>query len=228
MNREVQSKLTAYLGNYVSDHKKLLIDQILAFRTRFITIVLEDIYHPQNASAAIRTCDCFGVQDVHIIENKNKYEINPKVVLGASKWVDTIHHNQDPDHNTTSTLQTLKNNGYKIVGTTPSKNCISISDLKIQQKTAVVFGTELHGLSNDAMALCDETVCIPMYGFTESFNLSVSVAIVLNILISNLHATNIDWSLSAIEKNDLKLNWFRKIVDRSEILEKVFLKELEI
>ncbi len=227
MDREIQSKLITHLGNFVSEHKKELIKQVLKNRTRQVTIVLEDIYHPQNASAALRTCDCFGVQDIHIIENRHNYEVNPRVVLGASKWVNTIHYNSDPANNTVSAINTLKNRGYKIIGTAPSNDYIPVNRLDVNEKIAVVFGTELEGLSKEAMDLCDQTVCIPMFGFTESFNLSVSVAIILNILIGKLHASSQDWRLSIEEKEALKLAWYKKIVDRSEILEKAFLKEFE-
>lgn len=226
MDRKVQKRVTDFFGNYVSTHKKELIEQVLKDRTRYLTVVLEDIYHPQNASAAVRTCDCFGIQEIHIIENKNKYEINPRVVLGASKWVDIIPYNESAEDNTRSCIEHLKRNGYRIVGTSPGKNSKPIEDLTIDGKVALLYGTELHGLSQQAMDLSDEIVHIPMFGFTESFNLSVSVAISLNIVVNKLRQSAVSWSMEENEKAALRLAWYKKVVDRSEILEKVFLKEI--
>ncbi len=227
MRGELQKKLINCFSEYITDHKKTLIEQVLDFRTRHITIALEDIYQPQNASAAVRTCDCFGIQDLHIIENKNKYTLNPKVVSGASKWVDLIYHGDEGDDNTLNCISNLKDNGYKVIGTSPNKLEKSIHEVEIHQKLVILFGTELTGLSDKAIQHLDELVYIPMVGFTESYNLSVSVAICLSILTQKLYASNVDWGLDEAEKEVLRLEWYKKIVPRPEILEKEFLKQID-
>ncbi len=226
-NREVNF-LIEHLAPFVTTHKKEVIEQVLAKRTRYLTVVLEDIYHSHNASAVIRTCDCFGIQDMHVTEKKYVYNINPKVVLGASKWVDVFQYNEPENDNLGRCLTKLKKNGYKIVGTTPSKDAISIDEYKLNEKVALIYGTENSGLSVEATSFCDELLHIPMHGFTESFNISVSVAICLNILTNRLHKMpEEEWQLNEVELQLIRLNWYRKIVPRSEILEKNFLQQIE-
>lgn len=227
MDNEHRKKLISCFSEYITDHKKELIDQVLAHRTRHITIALEDIYHPQNASAVVRTCDCFGVQDLHIIENKNKYMPNPKVVMGASKWISLILHNQSEGSNTLNCINHLKDQGYRIVCTSPDKGKKAIHDVAFDQKLVLLFGTELTGLSDEALRHADEIVHIPMVGFTESYNLSVSVAICLCVLTQQLYYSELPWQLSEDEKEELRLTWYRKIVPKPEILEKEFLKQID-
>lgn len=213
------------MGNYITDHKKTLIEEVLRHRTRFITVVLEDIYQPHNASATVRTCDCFGVQDLYIIENRNAYEVNPDVVLGASKWVNIVRYNQEQNNtNTERCYKVLKERKYRLVATSPRLDCPSIHELDLEEKTALIFGTELTGLSEYAMDHADQWVRIPMYGFTESFNISVSVAICLSVVMEKLFSSNMDWKLSEPEKEEIRLSWYKKIVRRWEALEKEFLR----
>lgn len=218
-------KLLNHLMGFVSENKKQLFEQIILQRTRHITVVLEDIFQPHNASAVLRTCDCFGIQDVHIIENKNKYEVNPDVALGSSKWLNLFKYNSG-DENTIEAFNSLRKKGYRIVATTPHKNDCLLQDLNLDSKIALVFGTELDGLSDAAIQHADEFVKIPMYGFTESFNISVSAAIILHYLTEKLRNSNIKWELSENEKTGIKLNWVRNVVKRSELIEKEFLKNL--
>lgn len=227
MDREYRKKLIERFATYITDHKKALIEGVLEHRTRHIAIALEDIYHPQNASAVVRTCDCFGIQDLHIIENKNKYTLNPKVVMGASKWVDLIYHNQPEGSNTLNCIHQLKDRGYKVLCTSPDKEEKSIHEVEFDKKLAVFFGTELTGLSAEAMQHADEIVHIPMVGFTESYNLSVSVAISLCVLTQKLYYSNVQWRLGNEEREALTLEWYRKIVPKPEILEKEFLKLID-
>lgn len=222
MNQK-QKQVLEYLKSYISAHKIELIDQALEKRTRHLTVVLEDIYQPQNASAVIRTADCFGIQDVHIIEHKHKFKLNPRVVHGSSKWVD-VHQYEEERNNAEKCIQTLKEQGYKIIATVPDQAAKPFGTIDLSQKSALVFGTEMTGISDYMKEVADEQVTIPMYGFTESFNISVSVAIILNNLTEKLFSSNHDWRLNEEEKNDLRLSWYRKIVNRSDLLEKEYLK----
>ena len=221
-----QKAFTRFLENYITDHKKNLINEVLEYRTRHVTVVLEDIYQPHNASAVVRTCDCFGVQDLHIIENHNTYEINPDVVLGASKWVNIIRHNQGQS-NTQQCYKVLKEKNYRLVATSPRADCPSIHELDPKAKTALIFGTELTGLSDFAMDNADQWVRIPMYGFTESYNISVSVAICLSVVMEKLFSSNMNWRLSEWEKEEIRLAWYKRIVKRWEALEREFLRSQE-
>jgi len=217
------SELIEHLSKFISDNRKKKFLEVLEFRTRHITIVMEDIYQAHNASAVLRSYDCFGIQDVHIIENKNKYSINPDVALGSSKWVNLIKYNQ-AENNTLEALQNLKKNGYRIVATSPHANDCNLEDLNIDNKTALVFGTELLGISEEVKKNADEFVKIPMYGFTESFNISVSAALCLHTISEKLHKSKIDWKLSQSEKEIILLDWLRNSINKPELIEKEFLK----
>lgn len=214
-----------HLGSFITDHKKNLVDEVLCHRTRHITLVLEDIYQSQNASAVFRTAECFGIQDIHLIENQNKYALSRGVLKGANKWLSLIHHNSDDD-NTASCFQQLKDKGYRIMATAPNAKQ-SISDVDVSEKVALVLGNELHGLSDYAKKQADIQVKIPMYGFTESLNLSVSAAIGMSELITKLRNSKINWQLSLTEQHELKLLWYRKLVRNSAIIEKSYLNSIK-
>ncbi len=208
-----------YLEGFITKNRSELFDRILINRTRYATVVLEDIYQSHNASAVLRSCDCFGVQDVHIIENRNLYELNTEVTMGSDKWL-SLHKYNTEKNNTLNTIQTLKNSGYRIVATTPHSDDVPLEDFDINAgKFALLFGTELNGLSDVAMDQADEFVRIPMHGFTESFNISVSAAIILHTLIQKLHNSALDWTLQNDEKDILKLEWMRKTIKSVDLIE---------
>ena len=212
------------LETYVTPNKVSVIDNVLAERTRHVTVVLEDIYHAQNASAVMRTCDCFGIQDLYITQRLHDYEVNPNVVRGASKWV-SLHKYEREESSTQKCFRDLREKNYRIVGTTPSKEAASIHELNLTEKTAIVFGTELDGLTGYAREEVDELVHIPMYGFTESFNISVSAALILQEIVSRLKKSDIVWQLTNEEKEELKFEWYSRIVKRSDLHIKSHLKE---
>lgn len=224
LDKNTKLKLLSYLEAYISDHKLGLFDDIIGKRTRHITLVLEDIYQSQNASAVLRTCDCFGIQDVHIIENRNTYSINPDVALGSSKWL-SLNKYTNLEHNTLDCYDSLRNKGYRIVATSPHKGDVLLDDFNIDDKFALVFGTELEGLSDTGINNADEYVRIPMYGFTESFNISVSAAICVHHLTHKLRNSNIAWQLNEEEKIDTRLTWVRSVIKHPELYVKEFMKE---
>lgn len=189
--------------------------KVIEDRTRYVTVVLENLYQAHNASAVLRSCDCFGVQDVHIIENSNHFEVSPDVALGSSKWL-TINRYNANENNTLSAYRELRNNGYCIVATTPHTNDCIIEELPIDSKIALVFGTEKDGLSKAAMDNADCYAKIPMYGFTESFNISVSAALSLFSVTERIRKSNIKWKLSDEEKTDIMIKWMRESIKNSD------------
>ena len=214
----MEQKLIKYLSKYVTENRLSLFDKIIQYRTKYVTVVLEDIYQPHNASAVLRTCDCFGVQNVHIIENKNQYRINPDVTLGSNQWL-TINNYNKEKHNTLSTIKHLKSEGYRIIATTPHKNDVNLNELDLEKgKIALFFGAELPGLSNVVLDNADEFVKIPMYGFTESYNISVSAAIILHHISEKLRNLNINWQLSENQREDIMLDWLKTSIKKSELI----------
>ena len=218
-----ESQIIEFLSQYITDHKKELIDAALNERTYFITTVLEDIYQPHNASAVLRTCDSLGIQDVHVIENRNPYEVNPDVALGSSKWI-SLNKYHGGENNTRDCLATLKEKGYQIICTSPDPGYPDLNEFKMDKPTAFVFGTEMEGISKDAIAMADGMLRIPMYGFTESYNISVSAAICLYTMVQRMRSSGVDWNLSGEEKNVLRLQWYRKIVRNHKALEREFME----
>jgi len=188
--------------------------------------MLENIYQPHNASAVLRSCDLTGVQDIHIVEGKNKYTVNPHVAMGSAKWLNIFKYDEERD-NTLKTIKHLKKQGYKIVATTPHRESFSPEDLVLDDKIALLFGTELTGLSDTAIKNADEFLKIPQYGFTESYNISVSVALILFSLKNRLLNSDINWQLSDDEKMNIKLDWARQSIRRSKLIEEEFLKKID-
>ncbi|MEI6765384.1 MAG: RNA methyltransferase [Bacteroidota bacterium] len=223
---EITTQLYNFLSSFITDERKSRIEEVAANRTRHLCVVLEDIFQSHNASAVLRSCDCFGIQDVHIIENRNPYEVNPEVALGSSKWLDLMRYNTEPD-NTPSCIEHLKKQGYRIVATTPHKDDYTIEQLPIDTKIALLFGTEMHGLSKKAIAMADDFVKIPMFGFTESFNISVSAALCLYSLTERMRRSDVPWQLSKQDIETLKLQWARNSVKRVETVEATFFKNLK-
>ena len=220
-----KEKLVKYLSEYVTSERLSIFNKVLEQRTRYVTVVLEDIYQPHNASAVLRSMDCFGVQDAHIIENSNEYRVNPDVALGASKWLNLIKYNQDED-NTLSAIKSLKEKKYRVVATTPHKEDVALPDFRMENgKVALLFGTEMQGLSQTALNMADEFLRIPMYGFTESFNISVSAAIILYQLKEKLKQSSVNWELTEREKLRIKLEWLKRSIKRSDLIIEKFLSD---
>ena len=206
------------LAPFVSDNKRALFDRIAALRTRHVTVVLEDVYQSQNASAVVRTCDLVGVQDIHVIENRNKYQLNPSVTLGSSKWVD-IHRYREHEDNSLACVQALRAKGYRVIATSPRSENNTPHSIDLDRPMAFCFGTELTGLSDGLMDLADEHMRIPMHGFTESYNISASAAITLFTVMERLRASDVHWRLSDADLIALKLCWARKVVHSAQHIE---------
>jgi tRNA (guanosine-2'-O-)-methyltransferase len=222
---EFDQDLLKYLGQFITDHKKSAIEKALSKRTKHLTVVLEDIFKPHNASAVIRTCDCFGLQDIHIIEKTDQYKVNPFVTRGASQWVDLHKYFKAGTNSVDTCFSSLRENGYKIYGTSPAPTSISIYELQPTEKVALVFGNEHEGISEEVKTKSDGLVYIPMLGFTDSFNISVAASIFLYDLVKKAERLNLpEFHLSEAEKKLLRLKWYRAVVKNSDIHEKVFLK----
>ncbi len=216
------SDLIEHLSGCVTENRFSLFKEVISKRTRYITVLMEDIYQSQNASAVLRTCDCTGIQDVHIVEQRNEYEINRDVALGANQWLSLHYHNQGK-YNIYGAVKALKEQGYRIVATSPHAEGTTPESFNLEQgRAALMFGTELNGLTEQALELADEYIQIPMVGFTESFNISVSAAITLYTLRKRLESSEIEWLLGEDEQSTLLLNWLRNSVKMSRKIEKQF------
>lgn len=220
----LERELIEYLENFVSARRVKLFDKVLSDRTKYITVVLEDIFQPHNASAVLRTCDCLGIQEVNIIENRNEYNVNPDVALGSDKWLTLVKY-RGKGNNTYEAYKNLRSRGYRIVATSlHERKAVSLDKFDLGKgPAALVFGTEMHGLSKQAIEWADEYLKIPMYGFTESYNISVSAAIIIYELLAKLRKSGLSWHLKEEDKTALKLNWLRNTIKKPELLEKKFM-----
>lgn len=223
MENALKKELIDYLTTFISDTRKKRFEEVLSNRTDHLRIVLENVYQDHNASAVLRSCESFGVQQIHFIENRNHLRISEDVSMGSHKWLNIQRHNET-ENNTVATIKHLKSLGYRVVATTPHTNDCTIDVLPIDKKLALVFGTELEGVSQDALDMADEFVKIPMYGFTESFNVSVCAALCLYELTTRIRKHVPDYLLNEQEKLDTYFNWLKNSVDKSEALIKNYLE----
>jgi tRNA (guanosine-2'-O-)-methyltransferase len=210
MTIERKKEIFERFSEYITPERKAKIERNAHERTRYVTVVLEDIFQPHNTSAVLRSCECFGIQDIHIIEQKHKFVLHESIAKGSAQWLDIKRYGQPGAHNNGLCFDSLKRQGYAIVATTPHTHDMVISQLPLTSKIALVFGTEQEGLSSYALEQADFFVKIPMYGFTESFNISVSVGICLYDVCQRLRSSTLSWRLSEDEIINLQLDWLGK------------------
>jgi tRNA (guanosine-2'-O-)-methyltransferase len=223
MDNSLKIELINYLTTFISEKRKTRFDEVIAQRMQHLRIVLENVYQGHNASAVLRSCESFGVQHVHFIENRNRLKISDDVAMGSSNWLN-IHRHSTSENNTVEAIQHLKSLGYRIVATSPHKNDCTIDKLPVDKKLALIFGTEIDGVSQDVFDHADEFVKIPMYGFTESFNVSVCAALCMYELTTRIRNEVPDNLLSEDEKIDVYLDWLKNSVEHSEALITNYLK----
>lgn len=202
-----QDILLSYLENFITEERKNRFTEILQHRTKHFTVAVEDVFQMHNTSAVVRSCEVFGIQEVNLIEERYGKRLDTKIAMGAQKWVDTFRY-----ENTQNCIDSLRQKGYQIVATTPHTNVYFLSDFDISPKSAFFFGTEKEGLSKLVLDQADTYLKIPMVGFTESLNISVCVAIILQQLTEKLRKSNISWQLSEEEMKAIRIDWTKKSI----------------
>ncbi len=218
-------QLVEHLKTFLVDERRELFEKKIKERTQHLTIVLENIFQARNISASIRSADCFGIQDVNIIENDNLFNDDPEVSMGAEKWITTKRYNKKK-HNSIDTIKDLKLKGYEIIATTPHNTNCNLYELDItEKKMALFFGSELKGCSKETLELADKRMRIPMYGFTESYNISVAVSLCLQHLTYKMRRSDVDWKLSIEAQEKIMLKWLRNSIKLSEGIEKQYMNK---
>lgn len=203
----VDLDLLAYLDGYLTEQRRNRFTEVLSQRTKHFTVATEDVYQLHNTSAVIRSCDVFGIQEINIVEEINSKRIDREIAMGAQKWVDLNRYQSVID-----CIMQLKRNGYQIVATTPHKDESLLEEFDISKKSCFFFGRETEGLSQDVLDQADCFLKIPMVGFTESLNISVSAAIILQHVTSKLKKSDIQWRLTEDEKAMKRLDWIKKTI----------------
>ena len=197
----------AFLENILTDNRKEKFLKVLANRTNHFTIAVEDIFQMHNASAVMRSCEVFGIQELNVIEERYGKSIDKEIAMGAQKWVDI-----NTFDSVTNCIDTLKNKGYQIIATTPHENDCLLEDFDISKPSALFFGTERDGLSEEILKQADGFLKIPMVGFTESLNISVSAAIIIQNLTERLRKSDVNWKLSDNDILEKRLSWSKSSI----------------
>jgi tRNA (guanosine-2'-O-)-methyltransferase len=203
----IDIKLLLHLETFLTDRRKEKFVKILSQRTKHFTVATEDVYQLHNTSAVMRSCDVFGIQELHIMEEQNSKDIDREIAMGAQKWVDLKRYNSVND-----TIKGLKANGYQIVATTPHEKDSVLSEFDVTKKSCFFFGRETEGLSQEVIDEADCFLKIPMVGFTESLNISVSAAIILHDVTTKLKASDVAWQLSEEEQLEKRIDWCKKTI----------------
>ena len=217
---EWYAERTEYMKGFLREERIEVLRRTLNERTRYMTILTENTYHPQNASALIRHCEAFGVQDLHTVETVCKFNPNVDIVRGTDKWVDITRH-----PSTAEAIASLKSEGYRIVATTPHRESCTPETFDVEKgKFCLVFGTEHAGVSDEIIEAADEYLRIPMCGMVESLNVSASAAILIYMLSQRMRLSSaIDWQLKEREHQELMFRWVMASArDAERVLERQF------
>ena len=203
-----------HLAEFLTDERRRTLAPALAERTRYMTLLAENTFHPHNASALMRHCDAFGVQELHTVETLCKFSPNASIVRGTDKWVDVRRH-----ASTGEAVAALKGAGYRIVATTPHREDATPETFDVGRGPfALVFGTEHAGISDEVIASADEFLRIPMCGMVESLNVSASAAILIYTLSERMRLTVGNWRMSDAEQAETLCRWMRRSVKDSEAI----------
>lgn len=217
----VNKNLVEYLETYLTENRIERFNKVLDNRTKYFTVATEDVYQLHNTSAVMRSCDVFGIQELHVIEERNVKRIDREIAMGAQKWVDLVRH-----HSTKDAIKSIRKQGYQIVATTPHEKDCSLADFDITKKSCFFFGRETQGLSDEVLKQADCFLKIPMVGFTESLNISVSAAIILQDVTQRLRTSNLTWQLTETEKLQKRFDWCKKTIKSfDKILERYLIQQ---
>ncbi|TDS57561.1 TrmH family RNA methyltransferase [Myroides indicus] len=209
----------AYLETFLTENRIERFKEILENRTKHITVVAEDVYQLHNTSAVMRSCEVFGVQSLSVIEQKFGKRIDKQIALGAEKWVDIHRYNS-----VQGCIDSIKAQGYKVVATTPHGKAQNLDKFDLSAPAAIFFGTEKTGLSPEIIEQADDYITIPMVGFTESLNISVSAAIIIQSLTTRLRESDINWQLSEHELLAKQIDWARKSIKDIDFITERYLE----
>lgn len=210
--------LLEYLEGFLTESRKKRFLEILKNRTNHFTIAMEDVYQLHNTSAVMRSCEVFGIQELNVVEQKYGKRIDTEIAMGAQKWVDINRFNSMQN-----CMDSLREKGYQIIATTPHNDSCMLHEFDITKRSAIFFGTEKEGLSQEVIDQADGYLKIPMVGFTESLNISVSAAIIIQDITNRLRQSKVDWKLTAEEILQKRLTWTRNsIKDIKRIEERYF------
>lgn len=203
-----------YLAQFMLPERLATLQRAVANRTKYMTLLAENMFHPQNASALVRHCEAFGVQNLHTVQTLCKFNPNVDIVRGTDKWIDIHRHNS-----TAEALAALKSEGYRIIATTPHRESCTPESFDVTKgKFAIVMGTEKTGISDEVMTAADEFMRIPMCGMVESLNVSACAAIIVYMLSERMRHEVEGWQLTEQEQTRTLYKWIVDTVKDAEPL----------
>ena len=212
----------ALLSGFMLPARYDVLRRTVAMSTRYMTILAENTFHPQNAAALIRHCEAFGLQQMHTVETFCRFNPSAAIVRGTDRWVDIRRHGS-----TAEALAALRAEGYRIVATTPHREDTTPESFDVGRgRFALVFGTEHAGISEEVLASADEFLRIPMCGMVESLNVSASAAILIYMLSERMRRQVEGWNMTAAEQAATLYGWMcRSVKDSEKILKRTFGEE---
>jgi tRNA (guanosine-2'-O-)-methyltransferase len=211
-----------YLEGFLTENRKEGFLRVLQNRTKHFTVAMEDVYQLHNTSAVMRSCEVFGIQELNVIEQKFGKRIDTEIAMGAQKWVDVFRYNS-----VQNCLDAMRAKGYQIIATTPHDDSCLLHEFDITKPSALFFGTERDGLSKEVLEQADGFLKIPMVGYTESLNISVSAAIIIQDITNRLRQSDLDWKLTDEEVWEKRLDWARKSIKDIEFIERKYWEALQ-
>ena len=214
-----KQELLHYLEGFINENRKEGFLRVLQNRTKHFTIAMEDIFQLHNTSAVMRSCEVFGIQELNVIEQKFGKRIDTEIAMGAQKWVDVFRYNS-----VQSCMDEMRAKGYQIIATTPHDESCLLHEFDITKPAALFFGTERDGLSQEVLDQADGFLKIPMVGYTESLNISVSAAIIIQDITTRLRQSAINWHLTEDEILEKRLDWTRKTIKDIEFIERKYIE----
>ncbi|MBP7172967.1 MAG: RNA methyltransferase [Cloacibacterium sp.] len=214
------SETFEYLKQFLTSDRLRKIEHYSLESSDFVLPVMEDVYQFRNAAAIIRSVEACGFHKVVALEESNTFNPNLSVTKGADTWVEVERMPRN-----LASLQNIKERGYKIIAVSPEKNAQSLPDYQLSQPIALVFGTELEGVTTEILDFADETLAIPMYGFTKSFNVSVAAAICMYELKQKLLKSDFNYSLNKEKLLQLKIRWAVNSIRSGEEILKHYLNK---
>jgi len=220
MKKDINTHYLHYLEGFITENRRENFLKVLANRTRHFTVAVEDIFQLHNTSAVMRSCEVFGIQELHVVEEKYGKTIDKEIAMGAQKWVDVQRYNS-----VDTCIEKLKGEGYRIIATSPHDDSSLIEDFDISTPAALFFGTERNGLSENVLKQADAFLKIPMVGFTESLNISSSAAIILYELSQRLRNSDIQWRFSEAEILEKRIDWAEKSIKDIDFVKSRYISE---
>jgi tRNA (guanosine-2'-O-)-methyltransferase len=174
-----RARLTAFveahaLAGELTPRRTARVIDVLLRRLSSVTVVMENLADPHNASAVLRTAEGLGLDAIHVVEQPNRWEKNAAIAKGADRWIEVVRH-----QGLARCLGDLSARGFQLFAADVGPGCVPVHDIDVARPVALVFGSERDGLSRRALALTDARFTVPMFGFVESFNVSVSAALAL-------------------------------------------------